>query len=306
MARSKRKKRIFTTATSGVELPANQQAGIETLNEPNIKEEAIAEPLAPSTPATATLKTTAVSQTAAADVEPGEQTKDAVSETSGVTPTKTTKPVSRAAVPAIPALPVRHKASPMDAKAVEAPTASEAAEVPPTVPKVLDAKSKPADAPAPAPAPAPSKPSLWSGLFSRGAPAAAAANGSQAATAGEVAATTVPAANGSTETSAPAKNTADTTGSFAKSNASSLAEALADFRIASGQKLAFLEPRGLINTGNMCYMNSVSGTEAGQGKVIRILTHSRFFKCSSSACLSTTFWIRWARRPPTASTARPL
>lgn len=69
------------------------------------------------------------------------------------------------------------------------------------------------------------------------------------------------AANDSTEANALTGNTADVMGSFSKSNASSLAEALADFRIASGQKLAFLEPRGLINTGNMCYMNSVSGIE---------------------------------------------
>ncbi|KAL1842164.1 hypothetical protein VTJ49DRAFT_5937 [Mycothermus thermophilus] len=40
-------------------------------------------------------------------------------------------------------------------------------------------------------------------------------------------------------------------------NATSLAQALQAYRAAAPEKLAFLEPRGLVNTGNMCYMNSV-------------------------------------------------
>ena len=43
----------------------------------------------------------------------------------------------------------------------------------------------------------------------------------------------------------------------------SLAEALNAFDIKNSQdplKISFLEPRGLVNTGNMCYMNSVSRT----------------------------------------------
>ena len=42
---------------------------------------------------------------------------------------------------------------------------------------------------------------------------------------------------------------------------SSLAEALNSFSVKQSKeshKIAFLEPRGLVNTGNMCYMNSVS------------------------------------------------
>ena len=47
----------------------------------------------------------------------------------------------------------------------------------------------------------------------------------------------------------------------ATKNVNSLGEALSSFSIKDGQdssKLSFLEPRGLVNTGNMCYMNSVS------------------------------------------------
>jgi ubiquitin carboxyl-terminal hydrolase 10 len=40
-----------------------------------------------------------------------------------------------------------------------------------------------------------------------------------------------------------------------------LAEALRQYNVQSATKLAFLEPRGLVNTGNMCYMNSVSQPE---------------------------------------------
>ncbi|KAI9743983.1 MAG: hypothetical protein M1818_002717 [Claussenomyces sp. TS43310] len=58
-------------------------------------------------------------------------------------------------------------------------------------------------------------------------------------------------------------NTSDTSqpntnGSFSKINNESLAEALHTFSASTRDaKLAFIEPRGLINTGNMCYMNSV-------------------------------------------------
>lgn len=39
--------------------------------------------------------------------------------------------------------------------------------------------------------------------------------------------------------------------------AESLAEALKQYNVENDEKIAFLEPRGLVNTGNMCYMNSV-------------------------------------------------
>lgn len=38
----------------------------------------------------------------------------------------------------------------------------------------------------------------------------------------------------------------------------SLADALKQYSVQIDAKLSFLEPRGLVNTGNMCYMNSVS------------------------------------------------
>ena len=51
------------------------------------------------------------------------------------------------------------------------------------------------------------------------------------------------------------------TNGFANPKTGSLADALSSFSINGGNeesRISFLEPRGLVNTGNMCYMNSVS------------------------------------------------
>ena len=45
---------------------------------------------------------------------------------------------------------------------------------------------------------------------------------------------------------------------FPKANTGSLAEAVRAYSVGRAEKVSFIEPRGLINTGNMCYMNSVS------------------------------------------------
>jgi ubiquitin carboxyl-terminal hydrolase 10 len=77
-------------------------------------------------------------------------------------------------------------------------------------------------------------PKLWTGLFN-------------------------PAAATSTATSSESAGAATAPG-FGKTNSESLAEALRSFSaVSADSKVAFLEPRGLVNTGNMCYMNSVSG-----------------------------------------------
>ena len=51
------------------------------------------------------------------------------------------------------------------------------------------------------------------------------------------------------------------TNGFVPIKAGSLADALSSYNVkdsSESAKVAFLEPRGLVNTGNMCYMNSVS------------------------------------------------
>lgn len=62
-------------------------------------------------------------------------------------------------------------------------------------------------------------------------------------------------------TNAPNTNVSqsDLAGGFSKSNNESLAAALFSYSATKVDgKFSFLEPRGLVNTGNMCYMNSVS------------------------------------------------
>ena len=56
-------------------------------------------------------------------------------------------------------------------------------------------------------------------------------------------------------------DSASQTNGFASAKAGSLADALNSYSVKESNenaKIGFLEPRGLVNTGNMCYMNSVS------------------------------------------------
>ncbi|CAK7233107.1 hypothetical protein SEUCBS140593_008491 [Sporothrix eucalyptigena] len=151
-------------------------------------------------------------------------------------PTAATGSTPRPAVPVIPAIPIRlaegKQANGTPATAEPAKVVEEA-----SAPAEAEATYNGEDAPVVA-VPAPSGPKLWTGLFSKAA-AAASANGS--------AATNGHATNG----------TNGTAGAFSKSNANSLAEAVSSYRVGSSDRVAFIEPRGLINTGNMCYMNSV-------------------------------------------------
>lgn len=57
---------------------------------------------------------------------------------------------------------------------------------------------------------------------------------------------------------------------FAPTKAGSLADALSSYNVKESSetaKVAFLEPRGLVNTGNMCYMNSVRSFTFGVSSI---------------------------------------
>lgn len=84
----------------------------------------------------------------------------------------------------------------------------------------------------------------------------------------------------------------------------SLAEALRGFSLNSASRIPFLEPRGLVNTGNMCYMNSVSHFDSEV--LFNLLIYYRFSKFLSSAYHSTTFWTKLASVRRIASRVKHL
>lgn len=258
----------------GVELPHGQhapsaeatseaQAGVAGKNE---QEQGKAEQCATSAPQpepnTASEAPPPRSETPSTQDQPSE---DAVS-TSPTTPsslqpsqaTPTTTRSTLPTVPAVPVIPALPKTAPKQAK----PTTTTAAEKSSADVKTAapgDGQVESGKTPvsgvngtagvtvdAVQPAPAPSKPKLWTGLFAK---PASAASSSAAATATQV------HTNG--DAAAGFSSVPSVAGSFAKTNASSLTEALQTYRPGAPEKLPFLEPRGLVNTGNMCYMNSV-------------------------------------------------
>ena len=172
--------------------------------------------------------------------------------------TSTAKTITRVAVPALPVVPALPKASPKQAKAprVEKPATGD-------VPPVAGTDNAPTDnattttvpeseaAEAVASPPVKAPPSSWANLFARPAAAVSgkAIDPNGTVTGGNVNGSGAEAVNGA------ANGTAT---NFAKASSGSVAEAVQAYRFGGIEEVPFLEPRGLINTGNMCYMNSVS------------------------------------------------
>lgn len=84
----------------------------------------------------------------------------------------------------------------------------------------------------------------------------------------------------------------------------SLADALRQYSVDTDRKLAFLEPRGLVNTGNMCYMNSVRHVVVSDQNASANI-RPRFCKFLYFVHHSIASWIRCASAPSTASKAIP-
>lgn len=188
-----------------------------------------------------------------------QQQRSRASTAASATPTASNKPGRTGAAP-IPALPALPKGGPKDAKpsraeklvngeattpAVTQSTAPADAAATPAEPEVESGSAGEVTSP-PAKAPPPSS---WAKLFSKPVSAAAKASGPNG---------TGPSGTAVNGTDTERVNGASNgTSGFSKANASSVAEAIHSYRVGGNDNISFLEPRGLINTGNMCYMNSV-------------------------------------------------
>lgn len=159
------------------------------------------------------------------------------------TPGSAKAPHRPVALPILPALPkVLSKPSPAASETRQDPPKDKPIEIKVASSDTVAAQSdseeaaKKVEAEEAKPAEASGAPKSWANLFKGSAQAAAAADAGQ-----------------------PGSSTTVATGGFAKVNNESLTDALFSFSASvQDAKIAFLEPRGLVNTGNMCYMNSVS------------------------------------------------
>jgi len=147
-----------------------------------------------------------------------------------------TKHTRTATIPAIPLIPIR-PAKPSSAasttqKSVKSPLPVKAEE---SAAPAAEANTDAGDTPKASP-PKPAPPKSWAELLrAKNAPAVAAAQ-----------APPTPSTNGVVATNGPAVPRSNT-----------LADVLASFSVDSEKKISFIEPRGLVNTGNLCYTNSV-------------------------------------------------
>ncbi|TDZ71666.1 putative ubiquitin carboxyl-terminal hydrolase 3 [Colletotrichum trifolii] len=172
-------------------------------------------------------------------------------------PTTSSSNTSRPAIPIVPVVPVIPKNSPKETKpaTIGAHVESKESAISETKPvgesqasdmPSIEQEKAAAEPQAPV---KPAPPKTWSGLFA-GRTAAAPKT---SATGNEPAVTTP--INGATANGGVAANGAIV--NLSMGSADSLASAMRDFRVGGLPKFQFIEPRGLINTGNMCYMNSV-------------------------------------------------
>jgi ubiquitin carboxyl-terminal hydrolase 10 len=265
--------------TAGNEAVALPSRGATSANEPaaDTAQSETSTVAAPSQ-APSAQETPATSQAPSeADVNTTAPSSAAVEVSKPATPQSQAKKDSRPAVPIVPAVPAaRPKTETAPAPAGAADSTAPAVDPAVAQPEEsTEAKSTEPATPAPKAAP-----KSWADLMrSKNSAAAAAA-------------------------SAAAVNGASPTNGATPSRASTLAGALKQFNVDDNDKIAFLEPRGLVNTGNMCYMNSVCFSHHSSIDVAADIL--RFSKYLCTVCPFTTFWIRLAREPLTPSRVRLL
>ncbi|KAH7067079.1 hypothetical protein FB567DRAFT_259138 [Paraphoma chrysanthemicola] len=252
-ARGKRRRRAPVNAEEeDLALPSREQA-VEDEPVESVEDGADGEQTPTEEPAESLASTVAVPSDAEVDTPSTSHPPSEVDLTHVTTPsamppaqpaTPATKHTRTATIPAVPLIPIR-PAKPSSAasttqKSVKSPPATQPAVTKadegsvPVVEGASDAEGTPKASP-----PKPAPPKSWAELL-RAKNAPAATQQVAPTTNGTVNETSVATVNGPT---APRSNT--------------LADVLASFSVESEKKVSFLEPRGLVNTGNLCYMNSI-------------------------------------------------
>ncbi|CRK47634.1 hypothetical protein BN1723_007653 [Verticillium longisporum] len=203
--------------------------------------------------------------------ETSTQNKRPVTSGSGASTSQSPAPSSsRPIVPVVPAIP---KGSPKTTKtgaeasseATKAPVAQDAPSETPSADVPSEEKAQEPSEEAPKSTPR-APPSSWSALFAKNAAAAAAAKNrnAQNGSAGQGTNGTSPDdADRPFDSTFPSDNSVNT-----------IAAALRAYRVRNPEKVKYIEPRGLVNIGNMCYMNSEG--DVARGAVHRYLVVFEF------------------------------
>jgi ubiquitin carboxyl-terminal hydrolase 10 len=249
--RRRRRRAPVAAGEEGLALPSRDQAVEESASENaemNDGDQTPTEEPAESLASTAAVPSDAEVDTPSTSHPPSEVDLAHVTTPSAVTPSAqssatATKHARTATIPAIPLIPIKSAKAPSTAsttqKSVKSPIANQQTPGKPADGS-LPAGDEVEDTTKAASPPKPVAPKSWAELLrAKNAPVAA----QPAATA---AAPTTPVTNGVAPVNGPTVPRSNT-----------LADVLASFSVDSEKKVSFTEPRGLVNTGNLCYMNSV-------------------------------------------------
>ncbi|RYC66118.1 hypothetical protein CHU98_g22 [Xylaria longipes] len=241
-----KKRRRKMSVTASVELPTSKQNGDNP--EENTEISSSDDPTILNTPRwktgniipTADLSLETLVQNSSQEEHVQTASTPAGPTSTTLAPTETNKSTTRTAVPAVPVIPIMPKTSPKEPRSPT--TCNETSAAPPSGPSSNNSQP-PAKAAQVIPEveptavqPAKPGPKLWSNLFQRAAPIAT-SNGPTDSRS-SAAASGTPSADPAT-----LRNGLSGPGSFAKSNISSLAEALRDYQVSNSHKIAFIEPR---------------------------------------------------------------
>ncbi|KAK7431771.1 hypothetical protein QQZ08_001711 [Neonectria magnoliae] len=270
-AKSRRRRKPLNADSQAVSLPIEQHEAAAEQMEHNV----VPKPISRDSPASTQPSTVSDVQSDPAST-PRQSAGEAVPSTpttpsslqqrsrtntaNSATPTAAGKTATRGAhpVPAVPTLPKSTARDPKPSRAEKPVNGTAAIETVAQDSTSADVAAVPAEDESGAPdsatsAPVKAAPTSWANLFAKTSAATAAAAGTAEPNGSS---SGVAAANGH-DADGVVDGTNGSGANFSKVNASSAAEAIRAYHVGSSDKISFLEPRGLINTGNMCYMNSV-------------------------------------------------